>query len=87
MLQSLNCGTLQDGALWCDHQSVAHTVEEKCCTRCHVFKCHCDTFAAVLGCIRILGDGIDLRLILWYNGISRINTIINIRLYTDNSMT
>ena len=38
----------------------------------------------VLGGIRILGDGIDLRLILWYHG---INTIINIRLYTDNSMT
>ena len=87
MLQSLNCGTLQDGALRCGHQSVAHTVEEKRCTRCHVFKCRCDTFAAVLGGIRILGDGIDLRLILWYNSISRINTIINIRLYTDNSMT
>ena len=30
MQQSLNCGTLQDGALRRSRQSVAHTVGEKC---------------------------------------------------------
>ena len=52
-VQSLDCDTLQDGALRRDikvrrfcHQSVALLVGEKWSECRHVFKCRCDVFVA-----------------------------------------
>ena len=45
--QSLDCSTLQDGALrYSGHQSAALLAGEKRCTCRHVFKCHCGAFVA-----------------------------------------
>ena len=44
--QSLDCSTLQDGALWRGHQNAAHMVGEKQCTWRRIFKCCCGMFVA-----------------------------------------
>ena len=44
--QSTDCGALQDNALRCGHQSVAHTVGEKRHTWHHIFMCCCGAFVA-----------------------------------------
>ena len=51
-LHSLDCGTLQDGALQSGHQRVALLVGEKWHTCHHVFKCHRGTFVAIFDVYR-----------------------------------